>query len=193
MPKAIGPAGLALWFAGMLVIGASLLARHLITLPKPAPDRLTPSIAALREPTEGNAWLAVHVLYTSCRCSKKIAEHLTATDRPRPADLVEIVLLVGDDADLESRLRDHHFRIRKTTASELASFGIEAAPLFIVADPQGSVRYSGGYTDRKQGLEQRDLEIVKNVRAGNAAESIPVYGCAVSKELQKNLNPLGIP
>jgi hypothetical protein len=62
---------LASWLLGMLAIGSSLLARHALALPRPAADAaLAASMATLREPGNVGQWMAVHVLYTECRCSR---------------------------------------------------------------------------------------------------------------------------
>ncbi len=187
-----GPSALGLWFVAMLVVGASLLARHAIALPMAPAAELDTAVATLRSEGDAGRWLAVHVLYAECRCSQRIAERLLSSIRP--SDVVEQVLLVGRDEDLERRLASRGFRVFTIDEDELARrFHIQAAPLFLVAAPNGSVRYAGGYTKTKQGLDLLDRDILAVVRAGRAVEPLPVLGCAVSRALKQDMNPLGLP
>jgi hypothetical protein len=185
--------GLWGWFALMVLVSASLLGRHLLALPRPAADQaLARSMATLRTPDDTGRWMAVHILDAECKCSRRIAEHLLATERP--ADVSEHVLLVGSDADLESRLSARGFQVTRVDPTQLFSrYHVQAVPLLVVSAPDGTVRYAGGYTARKQGPDPRDLAIVADARAGRAIEPIAVFGCAVGRQLQSAVNPLGLP
>jgi hypothetical protein len=178
-----------MWFAGMIFAGAGLLARHVVALPTPAADaRLGSSLQALRLPAEQGRWLAVHVLYADCRCSQRIKDHLLS--RSRPSDFAEIVLWVGGaiPADLAAR-----FDVRRVAARDLASYGIEAAPLLVALDPEGHVRYAGGYTTRKQGPKIEDRELLEASRSATRPEALPLFGCAVSDRLKRELSNLPAP
>jgi hypothetical protein len=171
----------------MLAIGAGLLSRHLVALPAPAPSpKLTASMAELRRPGTRGAWLAVHVLYSECRCSERIVDHLLST--PRPSDWAEVVLWVGQrepDARLTQR-----FDLRRVGSADLARMGIEATPMLLAVDPGGVVRYAGGYTDRKQGPVIEDARILDAARRPERVASLPVFGCAVSERLRAELSTL---
>lgn len=181
--------GLTFWFGAMLLVGSSLLGRHLLALPAP-PVNLE-AIARLRAPGESGL-MTVHVLYASCRCSQRVAEHLLDTARVAAAN--EHVLFVGQDDELERRFAAKGFLLHHVESQELRNaYGIEAAPSFVVIARDGTVRYAGGYTARKQGLDWRDLAIIADAKADISTASIPVYGCAVSKELKSTVNPLGVP
>jgi hypothetical protein len=184
---------LAVWFIVMLSVGASLLARHVVALPRPTIDpALATAMASLRTQDDAGRWMVVHVRYAECRCSQRIAEHLLSA--PRPSDTTEEVLLVGHEPDLEARLAAHSYRVLSVTPKELGErFHIVAAPSFIVAAPDGSVRYAGGYAATKQGPDPRDRSILADLRIGKSVAALPVFGCAVSEKLQAELNPLGIP
>ena len=197
----IASAALSAWFVGLLVVGATLLARHVLALPAPSAasdGRLRHAIAALdaSDPRVGGAtepsWSAVHVLYASCRCSERIAEHLAAS--VRPARLRETVLFIGHDEALEGALTSHGFRVQELSEDALATaFGIDAAPLFVIENERAELLYVGGYTERKQGLATRDLSIVRDLRAGLSVAPLPIFGCAVSRELREKTNPLALP
>jgi hypothetical protein len=181
--------GLALWLAGMTVLGAALLARHLLPLPA-GPTAAERDFASLRRPSDGDDWLMVHVLYASCRCSERMADHLTS--RTRPAHVVERVLLVGDSPDLSGRLVRAGFEVDLVCAEELETrYGVVAGPLLIITDTH-RVLYSGGYTDRKQASSVKDVEILATLRAHVATAALPVYGCPISDRLTARLNPLGL-
>jgi hypothetical protein len=186
----VGGITLAAWFAAMLTVGAGLLARHVVALPAPANDsKLAASLQALRQPDEARVWLAVHVLYSECRCSQRIADHLLTTERP--PDWSEIILWVGNlapDPRLEQR-----FDVRRVGAADLARYGIEAAPLLVALDPEGRVQYAGGYSERKQGPVIDDLRILESARRPMRLATLPVFGCAVSERLQRQLAALPIP
>jgi hypothetical protein len=61
--------------------------------------------------------------------------------------------------------------------------------LMLVIDRNGVIRYSGGYSRRKQG-ELEDETILRHVRGGADIETLPIYGCAVSAELARLIDPL---
>ncbi len=185
------PAALSAWFGVMVLVGAALMARHLVPLPvAEASEASGARLAELRGDGGEGAWTVVHVLYTECRCSDRIVDHLTSTERPEGA--VERVLLVGD-GEQGARLVAAGFEVVPTSARRLSeSFGIEAGPLLVVLDTDDRIRYAGGYTARKQSLEVKDVEIVEHLQAGASPEELPLYGCPVSQGLQAQLNPLGI-
>lgn len=180
------------WAAGSVAVGASLMVGHWYTLPRPEPS--DPVLVRALEDLRGSdrdRWLAVHVLYSECRCSRRILDHLLAS--PRPSWIAEHVLLVGPDARFERRAIAAGFAVDVVTPAELTrKFGIEAAPLLLVSAPDGSIPYCGGYTDRKQGLRIRDVEILESVVRGVAMHELPLYGCGVSQDLQSLLDPIGI-
>jgi hypothetical protein len=185
--------GLAIWLFVMTVVCATLLGRHLIALPRPAADvALERAMESLRGTSGTGQWMTVHVLYAECLCSQRIADHVLASRRPE--GVTERVLLIGHDAPLEARLASAKFPTTVVSEDEAATrFHVVAAPSFLVLAPDGTVRYVGGYTDRKQGLDAKDLAVVADTRAGREVSPLPIFGCAVSARLRAALNPLGIP
>jgi hypothetical protein len=187
----IGTTAVAVWFSLMVVLGAGLLARHAVAFAAPAPSpRLVTSLNALRTARTTKSWLAVHVLYGECRCSQRIADHLLATNRL--SDWSEIVLWIGSPAPPAAL--EKQFDVRRIAPAELATYGIESAPMLIAADAEGQIRYAGGYTDRKQGPIIDDLRILREARdAGGLLRSLPIFGCAVSERLKRSLSLLPVP
>ena len=193
--KRIGLAiAFGLWAGVLLFIGSTLMAEHWVILPKPSRDDLvlSRSLAALHHDARGRFQLT-HILYGECRCSQRIFDYLFSS--ARPADVDDLVILVGGRDDQVRRGRAAGFDVVEVTPDELKErFGIVSAPLLLIADAHGQIRYSGGYTGHKQGLDYRDLELVQSLRARAEAEAseVPVYGCGVSEELQRALDPIGI-
>jgi hypothetical protein len=177
----------AAWFAGMLVLGASLLAKHVVALPVPTKsETLSKSLGQLRQSGRAHGWLAVHVMYAECRCSQRIVQHLVTTSRP--AGWHELVLWVGEappSAELSRK-----FEVRRLDSDDLARLGIDAAPLLVALDPNDSVRYVGGYTERKQGPAIEDLRLLADAQRQSVTSSLPVFGCAVSERLKQALSIL---
>ena len=185
--------GLSIWFVAMVAVCATLLGRHLLALPRPVNDAaLARAMSSLRGPSGAGSWMAVHVLYAECGCSKKIADHVLSGGRPR--DVTERVLLIGRDAELEARFASVGMPVALATEDDAATrFHVVAAPALVVVAPDDTVRYAGGYTERKQGPDPRDLAILAAIRAGRDVAPLPIFGCAVSARLRSTLNPLGLP
>ena len=181
------------WAALTVVVGGTLMVGHWVTLPKPEREdsRLLDALAELRRSGEEERWLAVHVLYAECRCSQRILDGFGA--QARPAGAVEKVLLVGRHPGFEATARRLGFDLRLLEARELQErFAIESAPLLLVVDPSGALRYAGGYTARKQGLAPQDAQVIAALMEGEDPGELPLYGCGVSRELQALLDPLGV-
>lgn len=182
---------LVLWFVAISAVLSSLAISHWLTLPRPDKhdQRLAAGLAAIADERPG--WLAVHALYTDCKCSRRVIDHLTATERPR--GIREVVLLVGRDSALRTRLTERGMHTIELSPEQLFErYGIESAPMFLLVDPARAVRYVGGYTNRKQGPEIMDLAIMQTFLGGGDAAELPLYGCAVSDRLQQLADPMAI-
>jgi hypothetical protein len=184
------------WVALLFVTSTSLTAAHLFTLPKPdVSDRVTKhALDSLRSSSERDSWLAVHVMYAQCRCSRRILEHLASS--PRPHGAREKLLLVGSREDLAptlERIAARGIALHPTTAEDLRDrFHVASAPLLLVLSPAGTISYSGGYTEHKQGPKPRDAQIIAQLMQAQEPVVLPLFGCAVSKELQALLDPIGL-
>ncbi len=186
-------AALALWAVVCVLGGGALLAFHLVSLPVPPVDDpvLQAALAAQSTSLEQGRWRLVHVMYARCPCSQQIIDHLV--NDPRPGDVAERVVIVDADDALRARLAGAGFLVDVVDANTLqARWHLEAAPVLVVADPAGRVRYVGGYTDRKQGPVSHDVDILEQVRRGDGLQSLPLFGCATSRSLQRTIDPLGV-
>lgn len=186
---------LFLWMGAVSVAMASLLGSHLVALPKPPTHdaRLSSSLQTLQAQALGSQkpWLGVHILMEGCGCSKRVFEHLLG--RRAQLGIREKILYVGQEASVEAQAREAGFEFQYVTAEDLdGSFNVESSPLLLVTDPQGRVAYSGGYSQRKNIPPYIDEQIIASLREGKSLAGLPVFGCAVSKRLQKAIDPLGI-
>jgi len=185
---------LAGWFAVMVTLSAIMLGRHVVPLPRPSADdtALAAALTSLRRPENAARFFAVHVLFAECRCSQRIAEHLLTS--PRPPEVSEAVLLVGENAALEASLRAKGFGVTRVDVDELDTrYHVKSVPILVVLAPDATVRYAGGYTTSKQGPDPRDLDIIARARTeGTLLKALPVFGCAVAEKLRSRLDPTGL-
>lgn len=187
--------GLVAWAGLCVVLGAYLLAGHLLTLPTPtaADPELRQAIAANRHADQRDRWLVLHVLSEDCKCSRRVLDHLLADHRP--AGVIERIVLVSEHgaAELGAAIRARGFELDAVTPDELvARYHVEAAPLLVIVDPHDSVRYVGGYTPRKQAADMRDVAVIAASLQGETVEPLPTFGCAVGRALTTKLDPFGI-
>jgi hypothetical protein len=189
--RALRYAPFVVWFLAVAALLATLAISHWFALP--APDKRDLRLAAgINELVhDAPSWSAVHVVYTECRCSRRILDHLLASERPR--DVEEVVVLVGDDPALVAKLIARRYRVVSVAPERLTErYGIESVPLLVVVDADRSIRYAGGYTRRQQGADISDLSIIRDLRANTAIDDLPVFGCAVSRRLKGLADPLSI-
>jgi hypothetical protein len=181
------------WVVVSFLVAGSLGLAHTFALSAEAiaQPALAAAIAETRRPEERGQWLALHVLYSRCRCSQRTLAALSAR---RPLPLVrERVVLVGAHAGYEATARAAGFAVEVIAPEALAPrYHLAAAPVFVVADPAGALRYVGGYTARKQGLASEDAAILARAMRGDPVRALPLFGCAVSRQLSKLLDPFGL-
>jgi hypothetical protein len=185
----IGKSMLAGWIVVTLVGLAALSVKHMASLPEPDDVALL-SRAMLELRGNSSENFLVHVIYAECSCSRALFAHLLAR-RPFPgAD--EAVLFVGADPNKQESAKRAGFTFTTVSPQELAShFGLEAAPVLIVFDSAGRLRYVGGYYAHPATITPLDERIYAQVATGAKVEPLPVFGCAVSSRLQEALNPIG--
>jgi hypothetical protein len=204
---------LGAWMAvGGIVVTALVLGRWMAPAPAAAAGALLPRarsdgrpfvMAPASPPSSGVTshvpapWVALHVLYASCRCSDDIFAHLFRRG-PIAGTRERIVLVAGrsDDATAaryRARAIATGFTAETVTPDDLVRrFGVQAAPLLVIADPTGRIRYAGGYTAgqaRQPDLALGDEAIVADLMAGRRAADPPLLAAAVSRRLQDALDP----
>jgi hypothetical protein len=184
---------LVLWLGAGTVVGGVLLLRHAALRVPPSSNEILRDAIAMALPRT-NRWGMVHVMYRACQCSQKTIEHLVA--RRAIPGIDELVIVVDDTAlatVTDQRLRDTGFRVAVITPRTLQeTYAIEAAPVLIVAKPDGELAYVGGYNRRKQEPRFMDVAIVLDAMQATAVSPLPVYGCATSARLANAVDPLGL-
>jgi hypothetical protein len=188
-----GPAGwalIAVWLALALLGIASLGVSHTAPMPKPTPEEhLTRALLALRD--RPSMPFLVHVIYARCSCTERLFKHLV--DRKALPGLAETILFVGDDVAKQARAKAAGYHFSTVTPTQLKQrYDLEAAPVLFAFTREGRLVYAGGYFDKPAAVWALDERIIAEVRRGAQADPLPVYGCAVSPELQKTVDPLGI-
>ncbi len=188
---------LGLWLVGGVVLGGAMLVQHVVALPAPPPSSAALGAQMHRVFAGRGAqgkWLALHVMYRACPCSQRTITHLTAG--PRPAELAEAVVIVDDEGRAgpeDQRLAAHGYRVSVITPEALRrDFALEAAPVLVIARPDGKVVYVGGYTRHKQSDAFEDLAILSELRQRKDRAALPVFGCPTSDRLARQLDPLGL-
>lgn len=187
--RRVGLSLLGVWALISFLLIGSLAIAHWAPLPRPELDNpeVRRALSAYRLPSE-RGLLALHVLYTACRCSQRIVAHLQ--ERRATLGIDEGVLLVGRERGLRATLERAGFRVSVLRERELSErFHLRTAPLLVVAAPDGELRYLGGYTERKQGLAVLDLQLISAAIQKKPSTALPVFGCAVSRSLQRLLDP----
>ena len=170
------------WATAGTVVGAGLMRSHWVPLVVPPAD--APAAGDSRR--EVGEWLALHVLAADCGCSRRVLAHLNRRG-PEPG-VRERILWVGSASHPPAV--SPGFEVECLTAETLAAeHRIEAVPVLVVVGPDGTVRYRGGYTARKQGYDIRDRQIVAAVRRGEPALPLPVYGCPSSARAKAAASP----
>ena len=185
----IGKSMLAGWVVVTLVGLAALSVKHMASFPAPDEEALL-SRAMLQLRRSSSGAFLVHVIYAECSCARALFAHLVAR-RPFPG-AEETVLFVGADSSKQESAQRAGFTFTTVSAQELGfRFGLEAAPVLIVFDSAGRLRYAGGYYAHPAAITPLDERIYAQLAARAEVEPLPVFGCAVSSLLQKSLNPLG--
>lgn len=180
---------LIIWAVSLTAVGAALMVSHWVPLPSPQPGELV--FSDNLPPAATGQWVAVHCLYAECPCSRRVLDHVIT--RPPRTDVFEHIVLVGNAAKTPASVKHWRLSTELVSPEQFKSrYGLEAAPLLVVLDPDRQVRYVGGYTERKQGFNIQVDQILTRLLAGEDVQSLPVYGCAVSKGLQALVDPLRI-
>lgn len=172
------------WILGAWLMAASLLGASLMALHAPLPLTGPPAGAP------GDRYVLLHALDMQCPCSRRVLDDLTR--RGARGGVTERVLLVDGDDETASRVRSGGFLVEALDGQALAArYHIEAVPLLVILRPDGSVAYTGAHAPRPQ-MPPADLALLEQVQSGDHPSPWPVLGCATSRELQRQRDPLGL-
>ncbi len=136
----------------------------------------------------------IHFLTPKCSCSQQIFTHLLE----RAPLAFELALVIDDTKDQYStRLKKKGYLVKsintKKLDEELAS-AIKGVPLLVIYDDKKITKYVGGYTDKViTPFTKIDIkQFLNKIKNNRTIASLPVMGCAVSKQYQKLLDPFGL-
>ena len=186
-----------LWVVTLTLVCSSLMVGHWISLPTPAVgSQLERGTHYAHESKadwtlEDGRLRVSHFLFADCPCSRKVLDYLV--HRPPLAAVDERIVLIALPNQPLVEVATGSFAVELESPETLmAKYGVESAPLMIVDDAQGIIRYAGGYTSRKQGLDYQDQTIVRQLLSGAEVDPLPLYGCAVSQRLKQMVDPFGL-
>jgi hypothetical protein len=178
---------LGVWTAAVVVIGGVLMSYH---QPFVTPDA---RILSLGSTSQRGRWRALHIVSGSCVCSRRVMEHLLQR-RPQAGLVEEILMIEGSEiplagtASLLNKLEAAGYTVSRLAAEAIPeSSGLHGVPVLIYATPENKLAYLGGYG--KAG--DQDVAIYRQVRRGDAAEPLPVLGCAVGNRVRGRADPVG--
>lgn len=178
------------WAVVALLGISSLAVPHMAAMPPASREaRMTQALLELRQRHAPR--FIVHVIYERCSCTERLFAHLMA--RGAFADAEEVVLFVGADAAKAVAAASAGYRYVATSPADLAArFGLDAAPVLFAFDGSDRLRYAGGYFDHPSTIKALDESIYRQVAAGATPPALPLFGCAVSPQLQDAVDPLGL-
>lgn len=174
------------WSVGAMVLGA---ATHALHQPFNTPDATR---LANKLHLSTNDPQVIHILSTSCGCSKKVMTHLLQR-HPIPG-VKELVLIVDDTSpslegtpSLLAGLQDEGFTLEHKPVEDVArNMGLHGVPLMIVMSKSHVLQYEGGYGRHYDD----DSRIIAETSRGLNARSLPAVGCAVGAHLKRLADPL---
>jgi hypothetical protein len=187
-PKYLIPFFLTLWAVVVLVVGGVLTSYH---QPFLLPDE---KILSLARPSAHNQWQAIHIVSGGCVCSQRVMQHLLG--RHPVNDVAEQILVVDgpepylpDTDRLFERLQSAGFPLIHLPAKDIPeSYGLRGVPLLVIASPQRSIAYLGGYGPRGD----QDIQILQLIRSGHLPKSLPILGCAIGQRVRHQVDPFGL-
>ncbi|MAX65782.1 MAG: hypothetical protein QF441_00305 [Bacteriovoracaceae bacterium] len=174
---------LFLWFCSIFYLIANMHGFHLISF-KNSETEKNIKLEPIQE-----QWGLVHILAEGCGCSEIIADYLLK--RKPQKNLHEQVLLLGETQKYATKLNKSGYKVK--ISQELNGY-IDGVPMLLIHNKAGEIKYSGGYAKTMVTpiTKIQDLKILKQIQSHISTEKLAVMGCAVSKKLQKEIDPLGL-
>ena len=188
----LGKIFLVLWIIIVSTVISFQMAGHLLTMP--IPKNLEKMSEKIDELKGSKSITGLHIVFDKCSCTNSLINSLLRN--PSKSEVDEFVLWVGTKESLgvtrETNLSKLGYNIIYLTPETLKHrFGVEVAPILVLKEGE-DLRYLGGYYDRPGSTQSYEKEIIEAVLTRKIPKSLPVYGCAVSQDLQKIIDPLSI-
>ena len=106
-----------------------------------------------------------------------------------------MVMIMGQQDDWKKSLQKNGFQIKTMNHKpDKNQFDVEGVPALLVYDSKGDIKYSGGYYECVISHESqvKDVAIIAAIQNGKSLPDMPIYGCTVSEEYKKILDPLNL-
>ncbi len=140
----------------------------------------------------------IHFLTPACSCSQSIYEELISRPPYKEDWAKEAVVLIDDSKNvMKPHLLSKGYKVISLSSKSIDKNNkgsIRGVPLLVIYDKKKVTRYVGGYS--AQAITPfTDINIesfLKKIESGAEVDSLPVIGCAVSKEYKKLLDPFGL-
>jgi hypothetical protein len=138
-------------------------------------------------------WGIYHIFDTRCSCSVSIIESLTKRKAINNNQFIERIFYYGQLDKNLTLLKNLGYKLHPI---DLKQLGVTGVPLLVVFGPQKKIQYAGGYANKV--INPFDIpnekKLITQIIEGKIKikNSHPVIGCAISKEYQKILDPLGL-
>lgn len=161
------------WALAAVLSTGLLMEKHLTAI-EPRASLTAPKIDASEEAT----WTITHILSAGCPCSDRTLEGIVK--HPSQPATTEQFFISGESKDWEARFAQTGRMLTALSPEELeAKFQISGGPYLIIQDPQGSIRYRGGYGARPylRPDEIKDRELIAQLQAGKSPTLYPAIGC----------------
>ncbi len=129
----------------------------------------------------------VHLLTEECGCSQIIAEYLI--QRGKIDDVKEFVYFIGQSKEYKQDLEAKGFIIE-----EIENQFIQGVPMLSIFSKDGELKYSGGYSQSiiTPITKIQDKKILSQIKKNISSEKFVVQGCATSKSIIGQIDPLRI-
>jgi len=160
------------------------MAQHLVPIP---------AGMELGELPSTSSWSVWHFVVADCPCSSLLEEELLKSGAQD--DLVEKVVRIGGNQSESELWNGRGFEFVAVTSDRAEQeYGVQGGPWLMVARPDGSVLYSGGYSERLPNRADDFLHrmIVERLISGEEVKLRPAFGCASATALKSRIDPLGL-
>lgn len=139
-------------------------------------------------------WNVFHLLLADCPCSANVAVYL---ENRRPSALAhEKIFMIGDNPGIVRELKKASWQVISLTPQEAQDrLGADGGPWLLIYDPQGKLRYSGGYLGRaihSPSEPFKDIEILVSLKSDRIVQPLASFGCVASEKLRHQFDPLGL-
>jgi hypothetical protein len=141
-------------------------------------------------------WRMTHIMVAECPCSQAVVAHLARRGAMRDAE--ETVLVAGTSSaagPIVAKLQVAGYTAVSLPLAELRErTGIAGGPWLVVHDPDGQVRYSGGYAAQRPAASvpdstYEDADILQRLRAGETVKPLIALGCSVNPDFADLVSP----